>query len=64
MSDHAEYWVEVKHRYRLPKPYAWEIYCSNHPLAVMRSYVPFKNEGLARNNGEIALKRLLQKLHA
>ncbi|HEY6256278.1 MAG TPA: hypothetical protein VIY51_10855 [Xanthobacteraceae bacterium] len=62
MSDNAEYWVEVKHRYRLPKPYAWEICCSDHPLAVMRSDVSFKSEILARNSGETALKGLLQRL--
>jgi hypothetical protein len=63
MSDPADYRVEVKHRYRLPRPYAWEIFCSDHPLAVMRSSASFKSELLARTNGETALKRLLQKLH-
>jgi hypothetical protein len=62
MIDPANYWVEVKHRYRLPTPYAWEIFCSHRPLALMQSSASFKNELVARTNGEIALKRLLQKL--
>jgi hypothetical protein len=62
MSDPADFWVEVKHRYRLPRPYTWEICCSDHPLAVMQSPASFKSELLARTNGEMALKRLLQKL--
>jgi hypothetical protein len=63
VSDYLDYWVEVKRRPRLPKPYTWEIRSSGHALAVMRCYVPFKKEVMARISGERALKRLLQKLN-
>ena len=63
MSDYLDYWVEVKRRPRLPKPYAWVIRSSGRALPVMRCYVPFKNRVMARISGERALKRLLQKLN-
>ena len=63
MSNYLDYWVEVKRRPRLPKPYTWEIRSSGHARAVVRCYVPFKNQVMARINGERALKRLLQKLN-
>jgi len=63
VSDYLDYWVEVKRRPRLPKPYAWVIRSSCRALPVMRCYVPFKNRVMARISGERALKRLLQKLN-
>ena len=63
MSNYVDYWVEVKHRSRLPKPYTWEIRSSAKAGAVTRCYVPFKSEVMARISGERALKRLLQTLN-
>jgi hypothetical protein len=63
VSTYVDYWVAVKRRARLPKPYTWEIRSSGRVLAVMRGYVPFKNKVMARISGERALKRLLQKLN-
>ena len=63
MSNFVDYWVAVKRRSRLPKPYAWEIRSSDRALPVMRCYVPFKNRVMARISGERALKRLLRKLN-
>jgi hypothetical protein len=63
VSNYLDYWVEVKRRPRLPKPYAWEIRSSGRALAVVRCYVPFKNRVMARISGERALKRLLHKLN-
>jgi hypothetical protein len=63
MSNYVDYWVAVKRRPRLPKPYTWEIRSSGRALAVARCYVPFKNSVMARISGERALKRLLRKLN-
>jgi hypothetical protein len=63
MTGYVDYWVAVKRRSRLPKPYTWEIRSTGRLAAVMRCYVPFKNQVLARISGERALKRLLQKLN-
>jgi hypothetical protein len=63
MRDYVDYWVAVKRRVRLPKPYTWEIRSSGRALAVVRNYVPFKNQVMARISGERALRRLLQKLN-
>jgi hypothetical protein len=62
MNSYVDYWVRVKRRTRLPKPYTWEIRSSGRGCAVMRNYVPFKNAIMARICGERALKRLLRKL--
>jgi len=61
MRNHVGYWVAVKRRARLPKPYTWEIRSSDHACAVTRCYVPYKNRVMARIGGERALKRLLRK---
>jgi hypothetical protein len=63
MSNYVDYWVELKRRSRLPKPYTWEIRSSGRASAVMRCHVPFKNAVMARISGERALKRLLQRLN-
>ena len=63
MSDYRDYWVAVKRRARLPKPYTWEIRSSARASAVVRCYVPFKNQVMARLSGERALRRLLQRLN-
>jgi hypothetical protein len=63
VSNYRDYWVEVKRRPRLPKPYTWQIRSSGRARPVMRCYVPFKNQVMARSNGERALKRLLHKLN-
>jgi hypothetical protein len=63
MSKYVDYWVAVKRRVRLPKPYTWEIRSSHHALAVVRCYVPFRNQVMARISGERALRRLLHKLN-
>jgi hypothetical protein len=63
MSNYVDYWVAVKRRARLPKPYTWEIRSSGRASAVMRSYVPFRKQVMARSSGERALRRLLQKLN-
>ncbi len=63
MSRYVDYWVAVRRRTRLPKPYTWEIRSSRRAVAVMRCYVPFKNKVMARIGGERALKRLLRKLN-
>ena len=63
MSNYVDYWVTVKRRARLPKPYTWEIRSSGRVVAVMRCHVPFKNQVMARLSGERALKRLLHKLN-
>jgi hypothetical protein len=63
MSNYVDYWVAVKRRSRLPKPYTWEIRSNSRSLAVTRSYVPFQHEVMARISGERALKRLLRKLN-
>jgi hypothetical protein len=63
MSKYVDYWVAVKRRARLPKPYTWEIRSSGRVSAIMRCYVPFKNRVMARIGGERALKRLLHKLN-
>jgi hypothetical protein len=63
-SRSVDYWVRVKCRSRLPKPFTWEIRSSRRAGAVLRNYVPFKNETMARIGGERALKRLLRKLSA
>jgi hypothetical protein len=63
MSQYVDYWVAVKRRVRLPKPYTWEIRSSGHASAVVRCYVPFRNQVMARISGERALRRLLHKLN-
>jgi hypothetical protein len=63
VSKFVDYWVAVKRRSRLPKPYTWEIRSSGRALAVMRCHVPFKNAVMARIGGERALQRLLRKLN-
>jgi hypothetical protein len=63
MSRYVDYWVAVRHRARLPKPYTWEIRSSGRAVPVMRSWVPFRNKVVARNGGEHALRRLLRKLN-
>jgi hypothetical protein len=63
MSKYVDYWVAVKRRARLPKPYTWEIRSSGHASAVMRCYIPFRKQVMARISGERALRRLLQKLN-
>ena len=63
MSNYVDYWVELKRRSRLPKPYTWEIRSSGRAAAVVRCHVPFKNGVMARISGERALKRLLQRLN-
>jgi hypothetical protein len=62
MGRYVDYWVAVRHRARLPKPYTWEIRSSGRAVAVMRCWVPFKNKVMARIGGERALRRLLRKL--
>jgi hypothetical protein len=62
--NYVDYWVRLKRRPRSPKPFTWEIRSSGRAFAVMRSYVPFKNETMARICGERALRRLLQELNA
>jgi hypothetical protein len=63
MRKFVDYWVAVKRRSRLLKPYTWEIRSSGRACAVMRCHVPFKNAVMARISGERALKRLLQRLN-
>ena len=63
MSNYVDYWVELKRRSRLPKPYTWEIRSSGRALAVARGHVPFKHAVMARISGERALRRLLQRLN-
>ena len=63
MSRYVDYWVAVRRRARLPKPYTWEIRSSARVVAVMRCWVPFRNQVMARISGERALKRLLHKLN-
>jgi hypothetical protein len=64
MRSYVDYWVAVKRRSRLPKPYTWEIRSSDNASAVVRSYVPFKKQVMARISGERALKRLLYRLNS
>jgi len=59
-----DYWVEVKHRYRLPKPYCWEIYRADRLGAVQRSMISYKTEAMARIDGERALRQMLEELDA
>ena len=40
MRNDVDYWVAVKHRARLLKPYTWEIRSSGRALPVVRSHVP------------------------
>ncbi|HWF95801.1 MAG TPA: hypothetical protein VG291_12665 [Xanthobacteraceae bacterium] len=63
MSRYVDYWVAVRRRTRLPKPYTWEIRSRRRAVAVVRCYVPFKNKVMARIGGKRALKRLLRKLN-
>jgi hypothetical protein len=63
MTEYVDYWVELKRRPRLPKPYTWAIRSSGRALAVVRNHVPFRHAVMARISGERALKRLLQKLN-
>jgi hypothetical protein len=63
MHTYVDYWVTVKRRARLPKPYTWEIRSSGRALPVMRCYVPFRTMVMARIGGERALKRLLRELN-
>ena len=63
MSRYVDYWVAVKRRARLPKPYTWEIRSSARAVAVVRCWVPFRNQVMARSSGERALKQLLHKLN-
>jgi hypothetical protein len=63
MTDYVDYWVELKRRPRLPKPYTWEIRSSGRALAVVRNRVPFRHAVMARISGERALKRLLERLN-
>jgi hypothetical protein len=62
--DGLDYWVEVKPRYRTPKPYCWEIYHADRLQAVQRSVISYKTEAMARIDGESALRQMLEKLHA
>jgi hypothetical protein len=63
MSRYVDYWVAVKRRARLPKPYTWEIRSSARAVVVVRCWVPFRNQVMARISGERALKQLLHKLN-
>ena len=60
--DRMDYWVEVKHRYRLPKPYCWEIYRADRLQAVQQSMISYKTEAMARIDGERALRQMLEEL--
>jgi hypothetical protein len=63
MRNDVDYWVAVKHRARLLKPYTWEIRSNGRVLPVMRCYVPFKTKVMARIGGKRELKRLLRELN-
>lgn len=61
-AKQVDYWVEVKHRYRPPKPYCWEIRRTDRLQAVQRSPISHRAEAMPKIDGERALRKMLEKL--
>jgi hypothetical protein len=61
-AKQVDYWVEVKHRYRPPKPYCWEICRTDRLQAVQRSPISHRAEAMPKIDGERALRKMLEKL--
>jgi hypothetical protein len=60
--DPADYFVVVKNRARLPKPWRWEIHRAGRQSPVAQSQVFFDLRGTAIVDGRAALNLLLKKV--
>jgi hypothetical protein len=60
--DPADYFVVVKNRARLPKPWRWEIHRAGRQSPVAQSQVYFDLRGTAIVDGRAALNLLLKKV--
>jgi hypothetical protein len=60
--DPADYFVVVKNRARLPKPWRWEIHRAGRQSPVAPSQVFFDLRGTAIVDGRAALNLLLKKV--
>ena len=59
--DPADYFVVVKNRARLPKPWRWEIHRAGRQSPVAQSQEFFDLRGTAVTHGRAALDLLLKK---
>jgi hypothetical protein len=60
--DPADYFVVVKNRARLPKPWRWEIHRAGRQSPVAQSQMFFDLRGTAIVDGRAALNLLLKKV--
>ena len=60
--DPADYFVVVKNRARLPKPWRWEIHRASRQSPVAQSQQFFDLRGTAIVDGRAALNLLLKKV--
>lgn len=60
--DPADYFVVVKNRLRLPKPWRWEIHRAGRQSPVAQSQEFFDLRGTAIVDGRAALGLLLKKV--
>ena len=58
----SDYFVVVKNRARLPKPWRWEIHRAGRQSPVAQSQVFFDLRGTAIVDGRAALNLLLKKV--
>jgi hypothetical protein len=58
----SDYFVVVKNRARLPKPWRWEIHRAGRQSPVAQSQEFFDLRGTAVTNGRAALDLLLKKV--
>ena len=61
LLDPADYFVVVKNRARLPKPWRWEIHRAGRQSPVAHSQGYFDLRGTAVTEGRAALDLLLKK---
>ena len=61
LLDSADYFVVVKNRARLPKPWRWEIHRAGRQSPVAQSQGYFDLRGTAITDGRAALYVLLKK---
>jgi hypothetical protein len=60
--DRADYSVVVKNRAPPPKAWRWEIYRAGNANAIKQSPTYFDTLSAARQDGKVALQKLLDKL--
>ncbi len=59
--DPADYFLVVKNRARMPKPWRWEIHRAGRQTPVAQSPEFFDLRGKAISNGRVALDALLKR---